>query len=240
MSEMHPPSPFQPPTPPANPAAPPPAGAARMGTTPWASPPRVESTQGLATAALVAAGLVLLLSLATTLASFDAARRFEEAERAGQSAFDTFTVHDALGLPLFGAQLLAWILTAVWLGRARANLTSIRPGFHFTRSDVWDWLAWIVPIVSLWFPYQVVRDLSRGSSRTFTQSTWLGLWWGTWLAGLFLSQSSARVSVGSGDTFSLLPILDGLSTLALAVAFAVWVPIVRSIVRDQDAAATTA
>ena len=240
MSEMQPPVPPQPSRhPPPHLYAAPPV-AAQPTPTPWAGPPRVQSTRGLATAALLAAGAMLLLTAVTAVASFDAAQSYEEAARRGGSAFDTVTLYDLLGLPLVVAQLVAWVLTAVWLGQARRNLSNIRPGYRFRRSPVWDWLSWVVPIVNLWFPFQIVRDLSRGSSPSFAQHRALGLWWGLWLVGMVLGQSSARLTLDSGSgttTFDLLPILDCLTTVALGGALVLWIRIVRSTVRDQEIAA---
>ena len=63
-----------------------------------------------------------------------------------------------------------------------------RPGWdRIRRSAVWAWLGWLVPIVSLWFPKQIVDD----SWRITSSSAAVGqrgryrdtsLWWGLWIA----------------------------------------------------------
>lgn len=75
--------------------------------------------------------------------------------------------------------LVALIATGVWLVRIRTVAQWAAPGDRQRRSSSWAVLGWIVPVVNLWFPYQVVADASRalGSSvRTFWP------WWIAWLA----------------------------------------------------------
>jgi len=205
----------------------------------WSAPPRVNPSRGLATAALVAGGLVLLLDLASAVASFPAADALSDAIDRGSPTDEVVTMYGLLGLPMMPVLLLAWVLTALWLGQARTNVANIRPGFHFRRSPAWDWLGWLVPIVSLWFPLQVVGDVSKGSSPAMKEYRFLGAWWAAWLVSLVAGQASDRVATGGGSSVELLPLIASIGAVASVAAFALWVKIVMSVVRDQEYATAT-
>lgn len=78
---------------------------------------------------------------------------------------------DALTIGLAGLQLIVLCATAlclvIWLWRARTNAERIFPdSIHkHRRSRAWVILGWIVPIVSFWFPKQIVDDVWRTSDR---------------------------------------------------------------------------
>ena len=60
-----------------------------------------------------------------------------------------------------------------------------------TRRAGWAWGGWVTPIVALWFPFQVVRDVRRALSPMET-SALIGFWWALFLASRSVSGSSAR------------------------------------------------
>lgn len=75
----------------------------------------------------------------------------------------------------------AWVAASMWLYRARKNAEAIEPTYLHTRSAGWAWAGWVVPVVSLWFPFQVVRDVHSVSTR-YRTSRLLGWWWGLFIA----------------------------------------------------------
>lgn len=83
-----------------------------------------------------------------------------------------FDITELLGL---GA-LAVGVLLMVWLFRA-ATLAA-RAGLPARHSPVWAVFGLLIPIISLWFPYQMVRDLlppGHPSRRT------VNFWWASWL-----------------------------------------------------------
>ncbi len=58
--------------------------------------------------------------------------------------------------------LIAAVLTIIWLNLVRRNTEALSPKAFHERSAVWVTLGWVVPIVNLWFPFQVVRDIQHG------------------------------------------------------------------------------
>jgi hypothetical protein len=64
---------------------------------------------------------------------------------------------------------------------------------------VWVWLGWVIPVVSLWFPYQVVRDILRatcGAVRGVSvPRNLLGPWWTSWLLLAWAMQIGDRLAL---------------------------------------------
>lgn len=113
---------------------------------------------------------------------------------------DTVTVADGERIDRLtlwtGLELLAIVVTGVlfivWLYTAHH---SSRMDRRATRhSSGWAIGGWLVPVLNLWRPFQMVSDVRRGATGDADARPSLrqGWWWGTWLA---LSPVSAAVSV---------------------------------------------
>ncbi|GAA3542652.1 DUF4328 domain-containing protein [Kribbella ginsengisoli] len=87
--------------------------------------------------------------------------------------------------------LSAAVVFVVWLWRARTAAEAINPWFPHRHDRGWVIASWIVPIVFLWYPLQVVSDVIAGSTRQVEPgvpeklpagSNVVNVWWGTWIA----------------------------------------------------------
>jgi len=95
----------------------------------------------------------------------------------------------SIGLPgaVIVAVLLRWGLIPVflvWFYRARKNADG--RGQRQRWSPGWAIGGWFVPIVALWFPYQIMADIWRANlpaERRNRPAVLLGFWWGCWLIG---------------------------------------------------------
>ena len=74
----------------------------------------------------------------------------------------------------FLASAAAWTSTAWWLIDLRRVADWAAPGHPHRRSSWWALAAWVVPVVNLWFPYQLVADCSR-ALRSRVTGFWP--WW---------------------------------------------------------------
>ncbi|MBD5788152.1 DUF4328 domain-containing protein [Cellulosimicrobium terreum] len=247
-------APFAPPAyggPPAHGAPPPHGGGPGYGGQPgyggppaWAGyAPRPDVPGGLATTTVVLAAAVTAVQVIVWLTSFSAADVFAAAARSGVPSIDVFTAYDTIGLLLFlPLQFAAGIVTCIWLWRSREIAVAVSPGLHHARSRVWVWLGWIVPVVAFWFPYQVVRDVRASVARGPLAG--LGWWWAGWLVfGLATNvgaQLTATSSLASAETFSLLPVAEGVGTAGAVLALVFWTRVVREITAGQRAAAAAA
>lgn len=95
-------------------------------------------------------------------------------------------------LAVFGVVMIAVTITfIVWLRQVRNNAERFCQAPH-RHGREWVIAGWFVPIVSLWYPKQIVDDIVAASSpRTSPQAVELPrmrtrvvqVWWVTWIAG---------------------------------------------------------
>lgn len=141
--------------------------------------------------------------------------------------------HD-LDNAFLGLTAIAGVLFVAWLWRARRNAEWLCVGRH-TRSRGWVIGAWICPIVNLWFPYQVVRDVWRGSNPR-NRETWdelrhlrersvIGWWWGcvliSWLVSRYAVWRFDRVTSFEDWTGLIVAMTVGYVVLAVAATLIV-------------------
>ena len=121
----------------------------------------------------------------------------------------------------------------MWLLRARKNAELLSPGALFVRSSGWAWGGWVCPIVSLWFPFQVVRDTHRAVASYFS-SALIG-WW--WTAYLFMTIGSRiKSSMERDATASDAGAIQGTAIFfaaATVVALVLWGLVLRRVTREQ-------
>lgn len=213
---------------------------------PYAAYPYQDShaPRGLAIASAILAGGIALLQLGAGLAAPAAADAYARAARDGVSPMDTvLTVYDAFTILQTPAMLAAYIVTCLWLQKSWNLLQERAPSFHPTRSKIWAWLGWWVPIVSLWFPYQVVRDIRRGSLGHPQGSGILAGWWACWLIFQIGYQIPSAMTTSSEpsnpSTFDALPWVEGVNTIAVLIGLACWLGIIRQVARGQEALLAT-
>lgn len=157
------------------------------------------------------------------------------------------------GWAYFAIHIAAGIVVIVWLWRARQNSEELSDGLH-TRARGWVIGGWLVPIVSWWFPYQVVRDVWRASdpaTRTipgelrFVRGHGLvGWWWFFWVVTTVTAGASLRhfrdepTDAETVDEvigwFRTGAIYDTVSTAAEVLAAVLIVLIIRRISRWQE------
>lgn len=156
------------------------------------------------------------------------------------------------GLAFYGAlvaMLVAAVLFTAWLSRARDNAEAISPLPH-VRGRAWIVLGWIVPVVNLWFPYQVVQSIWRtsdpsrvagGPTNVPTSPLVVG-WWVSYLVfttGSFLGMTSLANTSPSDPSSSDGGIVLVGAAVAGLVAAVLAAAVVRDISTTQDRIATT-
>ena len=197
-------------------------------------PPPTAPT-GLAVAAVVLAGVYSLVQVLSFATSWSAADQYADLARRGADSATLFTTYDAVNLLLPLVGVAAYVVTCLWLTRARKTATTLTQDVPQARSVVWVWLGWWVPIVSFWFPYQVVRDIRRATR--LRDSAVLGFWWAFWLVTLLASQVAGNLVPTSGvpdqDLVDALPWAEAVLTAATLGALVLWCVTVRDIARAQ-------
>ncbi|HVK28677.1 MAG TPA: DUF4328 domain-containing protein [Nocardioides sp.] len=195
-----------------------------------------EAPVGLAVAAGVLAIALTLVQVVYLVTSIPAAREFEDALRAGRLPDDVLTAYDLVILALAAVAIPTYVVTCLWLQFARTNSEVISPGLRHARGKVWVWLGWWVPIVSLWFPFQVVRDV-QAASRPRGAQLGLGLWWTGWVVWLVTNRvTSSMASSTDPEVVADLPVVEGIGTAALMLACVQWCRLLQRITADQRTA----
>jgi len=191
--------------------------------------PPASAPSSLAVGVIVLALAVTAVQVSIAVAAWPAAETYRQAARDGLARWEVFTVYDGLVTLLFPTLLACYVVTCLWLRRCRANLDRFTPHLHHARSPLWIWLGWWVPVVALWFPYQVVRDIQP--DHVTTPRVWLGWWWAGWLGFQLVLQGTGPLTSSADaideDLVVALPVLETVATAALVLALIPWVRVVR-------------
>ena len=207
----------------------------------WAVRPRPN--QGLGIALLVLGALVVLSDILSAATAPAAVHAFEAAAAEGRDPAQVITAYGAAGFLYFLVLPPTWIVGSLWLSRARANAVLIAPD-QIRRSAVWAWLGWLVPVVLLWFPKQIVDDSWRVTSSVaavgprgrYRDTT---LWWVLWIVYNVVGNYQNRVIINGimGDDVpvnqGVVPALEIAMAILGILAFAAWVPVVRGLSQAQ-------
>ncbi|WP_066372705.1 DUF4328 domain-containing protein [Herbidospora mongoliensis] len=172
-------------------------------------PVPVRPARAVAILATLAIAFNLLIEAAAVFVSLD---RYEFIGRvaADPLSVDLAEVGDSDSLYAFtgilqaGTLLLAGIFYWVWLFRVRANAEALSPHVKQRLGRVWLVLGWIVPIISFWFPKQIVDDIWTASDPQQRKPGGLAMtWWITWVLSVFGSNLVARFVFGSTELADL-------------------------------------
>ena len=201
--------------------------------------------RGLAIAAAAVAVALALVQLAAWATSWSAAAELVLMARSETDVLDApLFAYDLVTILFVPTFIAAYVVGCLWLQRARSNAERISPTWPHARSGVWVWLGWWVPVVSWWFPYQMVRDVRAGSLGHGWTSGGVGAWWTCWLvfqfsgqAGVFLVPSSG---VPDAALARVIPWAETVATLAVLVALVLWLRLIREITAAQTRAAGSA
>lgn len=193
--------------------------------------------RGLAITATIAAVLLTVVEVVEAAFAWSAQATYLEAADKGESALDVWTAYDIVSAPLGLFSIFAYVAACLWLFRARKNAEILRPGAHHARKSGWVWAGWLVPVVSLWFPFQVVRDI-RGVP-AHAGGSLLGWWWAFWLISFVSGQVGVRL-IGFGEiergAIQALGAVETVNALLNVVALALWLTLIRNITQDQERA----
>jgi len=212
---------------------------------PYHAPPETfrpfRPAKTLAVAAAALAGLVTAAELAEMAVAWYSGGQLRDAAADGVAPSDVLTPYDIIGLPLLGLLVAVWVVTALWLTQARTNAGVLNPHARHARSPVWAWLGWVVPVVSLWFPFQFVRDVRLATAaEQHRHSSVVGWWWAMWLGYAATSQIGGRIVAGTEPNVGLAGALGPIETVNAAfavVALVLYLRIIQQITEDQNAVA---
>lgn len=203
--------------------------------------------RGLGLAASVLVGLVALGNIAEAAVGWFTYSTVVD-YRAGTAPRADLRAVDVANVLIDGPQtmlaLVALVVFAMWLYNARINAERLTYAAEHQHTRVWVWLGWLVPVVNLWFPKQIVDDIWRASdpqqqgvplqqrvpSRTTTR------WWTAyvlmWLFDLAYLQFFENGQLTT-ESFQIAAILSTFCALAAVLAAVLAVQVVHRISEFQ-------
>ena len=203
-----------------------------------ASPGRpLADLRGPAAVSVFFAGLVTLIQLAEVVLALVMTGN---APGMGlpTSLVGLFTAFDLLGVLMLLALVGGYVGTCLWMYRAHERAESLAAGPRARRRG-WAWAGWLVPVVCLWFPFQVVRDASLDPVRSGSRPAVRGWWWASLLAFALSERIAAGVyaSPSPATAIEWLAPTEAVSAAFACAAFVLWTRVVRTTTRDHEAAA---
>jgi predicted nucleic acid-binding Zn ribbon protein len=103
----------------------------------------------------------------------------------------------------FGIYILCYIFFILWFRRAYYNLHQVVK--HLEHTEGWAAGAWFVPILNLFRPYQIMRELYietenyickvKSDYKKKLNVTFVGIWWTLWIIASFLERIGMRLNM---------------------------------------------
>jgi heme/copper-type cytochrome/quinol oxidase subunit 2 len=123
-----------------------------------------KPVRGVGVAASVLIGLAAVVAIADALSSQHSANVVREYTE-GNGTMEDLRAADAISLLVNGPGLLvliaAGVVFIVWLYRSRQNAERLTYDVDHRHKRGWVIGGWFVPVISLWYPGQIVQDVWR-------------------------------------------------------------------------------
>ena len=176
--------------------------------------------------------IVLALEIVSLISGYFQYDLLQTAANGGEISTETATANDTREQIIGIIYLIAYIISAVtfiqWFRRAYYNL-HLRVN-HLSQTEGWAAGSWFVPIVSLYRPYQIMKELyqetrellvKKGLSINENFSTgFLGWWWTLWIINNAIGQFIFRYSMKAESIDELT-----ISTVASMIGNVVGIPL---------------
>ncbi len=202
--------------------------------------PHLRSPIGLSRAAVALLGLVIAVDLFAVYADlvlYDVSGDLMDGASGSAVARrldDANSLNTVAGGIQSGSLVMSVIVYLCWFVRVRANAGVFAPDTQSMRPG-WAIAGWFVPIVSLWYPRRITRDIWDASSPLGARRSYLlvNAWWTLWLLSIVGDRVSSAQS-GDADTADgihagayALMISDALDIAAAALAIALVLRLTR-------------
>jgi hypothetical protein len=200
---------------------------------PPSGPTQGKDLTALGVLAFVTAALATLCTCVSALVLVRAVRvRLEGGPEAVDWSLGVYYAATGVGLLSLVA---GWVTGSMWLRQARLNAEALDPDARHARRAGWAWGGWVTPVVALWFPFQVVRDVRRALS-PLESSALVTCWWVLFLAAEIGLRASLDLQGDALVRFEHVATAQQMSAITAAVmvaALAGWAQVLRVITVEQ-------
>lgn len=182
---------------------------------------------------VIAASSSLLAAVwVVALASIPSAQSYRDQLASGTAADQIVTAYDAMTVIIPITMISSWVITSLWLKKlhivaTEANESAIR------LKRPWVFWSWIVPVVSLWFPKNLIEDLLKANGTDEAKSL-VGkdtlTWWLTWVGFALVNNVGIVAEFDAPDGYvPIRPELELAGACLLTGAYLVWIRIVKTL-----------
>ena len=162
--------------------------------------------------AIILIWIVLALEIVNLISSYMQYNLLQTIANGGIISDEVTEANDTreavVGLIYFVAYLISGITFIMWFRRAYFNLH--QRVSHLSLSEGWAAGCWFVPILNLFRPYQIMKEIyvetkklftKRGLSEKVDYSTdYLGWWWTLWIISGIIGQIIFRIALNGDDS----------------------------------------
>jgi hypothetical protein len=185
-----------------------------------------RSLQDRGLAVLGTSRFLLLAVWATALSSISSAQKFQAELDNGTDPTKISTFYDIMSSFTSAAMIGTWIISGYWLKQATEQVQAA--GRETKHSPRWALWSWVVPVVSLWFPYQMIKDVLPRDAKAFPQKD-INTWWLTFLGFLLVNDYGLAISIQESAANPIHPTYELAGACLLTGSYFVWKRIVSTV-----------
>ena len=156
--------------------------------------------------AIILIWIIFSIKMASVFSNYFQYSLLQTAAHGGHISFESATINDIIVRLIAILNALAYIISGIvfiqWFRRAYYNLH--QKVDHLTFSDGWAAGSWFVPIITLFRPYNIMKELYEETDRFLFHkhievrekltTSILGWWWTLWIISGILGQIVFRSS----------------------------------------------
>jgi len=166
------------------------------------------------------------------LASIPSAQSYRDQLASGTAADQIVTAYDAMTVIIPITMISSWVITSLWLKKLHIEATATNPTAMRLKRP-WVFWSWIVPVVSLWFPKNIIEDLLKAEGSDEAKSL-IGkdtlTWWLTWVGFALVNNIGIVSAFDAADGYvPIRPELELAGACLLTGAYLVWIRIVKTL-----------
>jgi len=182
---------------------------------------------------VIAASSSLLAAVwIVALTSMPSAQSYRDQLASGTPADEIVTTYDAMAVLIPITMITSWIITSRWLKRLHISATEVNETAIRLKRP-WVFWSWIVPVVSLWFPKNLIEDLLKANGTDEAKSL-VGkdtlTWWLTWVGFALVNNVGIVSAFDAPEGYvPIRPELELAGACLLTGAYLVWIRIVKTL-----------
>lgn len=192
---------------------------------------RPQSLKGLGVASAILAAVYAVLAIGAAIASWPAREKWLEEASFGREPYDATTAWDIVMVVSLLVLLAIYIVTCLWMYRARTNSELLSPTIRHSLPRGWVWGGWVCPVVNLWFPVQMMQNILRAATPGRSHAGLLTCWWTAWIvAGI-----AAMVQLSFTPTEGINELTDShraasvVAAVLASIACVLWIAVIRRV-----------